>query len=107
ILLQKLKGITFGICSNTNISTTKSRKLNNNLPEGYDFQILSYEVGLLKPDREIFELVIEKSKCKPNEIIYADDNANKLYEAANLGIHTHVYTEFASFRNFCKNLGLY
>lgn len=35
--------------------------------------VLSYEVGALKPAREIFEAAIARAECRPEEIFFTDD----------------------------------
>jgi len=40
----------------------------------FDIVLASNEVGLRKPQREIFDLFVEKSKVNPREIIFIDDS---------------------------------
>lgn len=49
--------------------------------------VLSSEVGLRKPEKEIFELYLEKTKCKPQEAVFIDDEEKLLINARQLGIH--------------------
>lgn len=102
--LKDEKGIVLGICSNTDTSMNKSRALNDLSPKNFDFQVFSYKVGLQKPDANIFKIVVEKSKCRSEEIIYADDNPKTLVEAKLMGINTHIYESFESFYEFCIGL---
>lgn len=102
--LKKEYSILFGICSNTNMITTKSRLLNDNFPVNYDFQVLSHIVKYKKPQKEIFEIVIDKAGCRAEEIVYADDNPKTLPEAKELGINTHVYKDFARFKSYVEKL---
>lgn len=48
----------------------------------------SFEMGMRKPDREIFEKVIEDSELKPEETFYIDDGLKHTQTAKKLGIHT-------------------
>lgn len=48
----------------------------------------SYEVGLRKPDKEIFEKVLKENDLDPEETFYVDDSNKHLKAAAKLGIHT-------------------
>ena len=35
---------------------------------------LSHELGLIKPDREIYDHVVAELSCRPEEILFLDDN---------------------------------
>ena len=51
----------------------------------------SFELGLLKPDPQIYKTVREKLGCKFNEIIFIDDKKKNTDAAAALGIHTITF----------------
>jgi HAD superfamily hydrolase (TIGR01509 family) len=72
----------------------------------FDVAIFSYEVGVLKPERWIFEALVKKSACSPREILYADDTEEKLLWAQELGITTFVFTDFPSFTVALKKQGV-
>lgn len=48
---------------------------------------LSYEIGMRKPDRDIFEFVLEKNQLSAQETLFVDDVKENTDAAANLGIH--------------------
>ena len=54
--------------------------------DGFDPVVLSYEVGMMKPELDIYKLAIEKLKIKPEECIFIDDKEKNLVPAKNLGI---------------------
>jgi len=85
-LVKRLKeeGHTLCICSNN--FPTRIRELNKRFSflSLFDVVVLSYEVGVLKPDRKIFEALVEKAGCQPEEIVYADDKESSLPEAKKL-----------------------
>jgi putative hydrolase of the HAD superfamily len=54
---------------------------------GYlDRTFLSFETGLVKPDREAFELVTGTYKCRPEEVLFLDDTPSSISAAADYGI---------------------
>lgn len=53
--------------------------------EYFDELILSHEVHMTKPDKEIFQYAIKKAGCKPEEIIFIDDGLNNIRSARELG----------------------
>lgn len=51
----------------------------------------SHQVNLRKPDKEIFELVLNENNLNPAETLFLDDNLSNLEGAQLTGIHTfHV-----------------
>jgi HAD superfamily hydrolase (TIGR01549 family) len=73
-VLQKLKEkYRLGLVSNTDCFTIKPF-----FTEGYkqyfDVLAFSYELGILKPDRKIFELVLDGLQAKPEETLMVGDN---------------------------------
>ena len=49
-------------------------------------KIVSGEVHLRKPDREIFECAIERLQCKPEDCIFVDNSVKNLRVAEELGM---------------------
>lgn len=49
---------------------------------------LSYEMKMRKPDKEIFEFVLEENHLIPKESLFVDDTKENTEIAANLGIKT-------------------
>ena len=48
---------------------------------------LSYEMGIMKPERRIFEMMLKGENAKPEETVFIDDSAHNVQAAAALGIH--------------------
>jgi len=49
---------------------------------------LSYELGMRKPDREIFEYVVGERELRPSETLFIDDTPENTLSAESLGMHT-------------------
>ena len=49
---------------------------------------LSYEMGAIKPETEIYRMVLEATGIQPADTLFIDDNKNNLQAASLLGIHT-------------------
>lgn len=52
----------------------------------FDVFYLSHEMGMRKPDREIFEFVLDRNRLKAGETFFVDDLAENTDAAAQLGI---------------------
>ena len=50
---------------------------------------LSYELHLAKPQREIFEAVLQQADIKADETLFIDDSLKNCQAAEALGIHTY------------------
>ncbi|XP_030766024.1 rhythmically expressed gene 2 protein [Sitophilus oryzae] len=78
------KNIPMGVVSNFDprIHTILT---NMKLKDYFKFVISSYEVGVLKPNKEIFDLALEKSEenqIKPEECLHIGDKASLDYQGA-------------------------
>lgn len=54
----------------------------------FDKLYLSYEVGMRKPDAEIFEHVLNEQRLKPERSLFIDDTIIHIESARSLGIQT-------------------
>jgi epoxide hydrolase-like predicted phosphatase len=81
-------GYRVGLVSNTIPNTSKEIRHH----EGYgifEFVVLSHEVGVAKPDQEIFELALEHlNGILPSEIVFVDDQERCLVPARGMGMKT-------------------
>lgn len=52
----------------------------------FDGQIISCEVSLIKPEKEIYELLLERYNLEPEQTIFIDDRKQNVDAAAEIGI---------------------
>jgi HAD superfamily hydrolase (TIGR01493 family) len=64
----------------------------------FDDMVLSYQVGLAKPDRRIYELAANRLGLNPNECLFVDDNYGYLAGARETGMQTVEYNNFKQFK---------
>lgn len=65
----------------------------------FDVVVISGEVGLRKPEPEIFHLTSERLGLKPQQCVFVDDLRHNVEAAATLGwvgVHHRTYTETAA-----------
>lgn len=74
------------------------------LNELFDKLYLSYEMGLWKPDAEIYREVLRTNKLQPNEVIFFDDNLHNIESAKALGMQTILVDPPTSIIEYCKNI---
>lgn len=52
---------------------------------------LSFEIGLRKPEKEIYRYCLEKIACNESDIFFIDDNKDNINSANELGLKTFLY----------------
>jgi len=72
----------------------------------FDGILVSGEVGLIKPDPRIFELLIERFAIDPRRAVYIDDVETNVIAARPLGIHGIHFTTPAALRAELAELAL-
>jgi len=90
-VLDKLKenGYKIGLISNCFSEEVKVIRESILYPY-FDVAILSYEVGLVKPDRRIYELCVERLKVAPEECLYiGDGGCDELPAARSFGMNAY------------------
>jgi putative hydrolase of the HAD superfamily len=79
------------------VSLTNSTKLNDSIKIRQDayklfkLNVISYEVGARKPEKEIYEALLDKLEqlgIEPNQAVFVDDKEENLVVAKDLGINT-------------------
>lgn len=61
-------------------------------------RIVSGEVGLAKPDRRIFALLLRRLGKRPHEIVFIDDNIDNIEVALSMGIDAIHFTSAHALR---------
>jgi 2-haloacid dehalogenase len=68
--------------------------------------LVSGEVGMIKPDPEIYRLLCERFAILPADAVYIDDNERNAAAASALGMHGIHFTDPAALRRELAALGL-
>jgi HAD superfamily hydrolase (TIGR01509 family) len=87
----KTRDYKIGILSNYSI-TLREKLTRLNIIDLFDEVIISSEVGLQKPQPEIFEILFNKLRIKNNEMIFIDDTKRSLEGANKIGYIPVLYT---------------
>lgn len=102
----KEQGYKTCVCTNNNaIRLTRLSELYH-LQDDFDCIVSSHEVGYTKPSKEIFEELLRRLDVRPEELVYSDDNPERLMGANELGIQTFVFEDFAQFVKKLRELGV-
>jgi 2-haloacid dehalogenase/putative hydrolase of the HAD superfamily len=68
--------------------------------------VVSGDEGVIKPDRRIYEIVLERTGLSPVDLLFIDDSAANIAAAEALGFHTHHFTDPNLLRPVLKAHGL-
>ncbi|HUI07004.1 MAG TPA: HAD family phosphatase [Verrucomicrobiae bacterium] len=72
----------------------------------FDAQILSYEVGLLKPDPAIYELALRRCGLEASRVVFIDDLAANVEAARRVGLEGIQYQSADQVRVELTKLGV-
>ncbi len=97
---------TVGCLSNTNVVHWEDRVSTWGLVELFEYPILSFRLGCVKPDREIYELAVRAVGCPPNRILFLDDNEANVEAAREAGIQSSQVRGVSAARDALRRAGV-
>ncbi|MFZ2152568.1 MAG: HAD family hydrolase [Microgenomates group bacterium] len=74
--------------------------------DNFDAFALSYEIGINKPEKGLYEELVKKSGVAANEIALADDYEPSVAAAKEVGICAFVYKDFEQFLEELNKMGV-
>ena len=72
----------------------------------FDIVILSYKVGVRKPDPKIYQIAIDRLQMAPEEIIFVDNAQENFGEANKLGLKGILFKNVEQLKDELKHLGV-
>ncbi len=92
--IKKLKERRYHLYLLTNITEDSYHYINHliNIDKIFDGGIFSYQEHLIKPDENIYKLLLKKYHLKKEETIFFDDKKMNVDKANQLGIKSFVFT---------------
>ena len=86
-LIKQLKEAGYRLIVLSNMSKEYIAYLRKmNVYSAFDDEVISCEVGLIKPEKEIYSLLIERYNLDPAQTVFIDDRKENVLAAAELGI---------------------
>jgi putative hydrolase of the HAD superfamily len=95
-----------GLLSNAASSFLRDVLKEHGLTKYFDEIVFSSEVGMIKPNPEMFHHILEKMHVTPAETIFIDDNPNNIAGAEAIGITGIVFTTAAALKTSLDELGI-
>jgi 2-haloacid dehalogenase len=72
----------------------------------FDGSVISGQEGVIKPDRKIFEILLDRYALDPSRTVFIDDNPGNIAAAADLGMIALHFTDPRQLRLDLRALGL-
>jgi HAD superfamily hydrolase (TIGR01509 family) len=92
------KGIKTALLSNTGGESIRHYLDEQNLESLFDQMVLSFEVGMIKPNIGIYLLAAERLGIEPNEAMFIDDRSYNCDGAVLAGMQALLYTDFSQIK---------
>lgn len=77
-----------------------------NFDDYFDKVYYSCRIGMRKPDKEIFELVLKENDLKPEETVFIDDSIQHVKAAGECGINAYLLPKNMEVGTLLKELNL-
>ncbi len=87
-VLERMSGAgRLAMLSNTNALHIETLKMSSGVFAPFDDLFFSFELGLVKPDPQIFAAVCRKTGYPADQVLFFDDSATNVAAAARFGMH--------------------
>ena len=86
------KDYKIGLLSNAPSEFIRDILKQHDLEQYFDTIVISSEVGLIKPEPEIFHYILKQMDAPANETIFIDDNPHNVKAAEKVGIRGLLFT---------------
>lgn len=105
-LLKELKSMGYGIYGLTNWSAEKigCAFANYSFFSLFDGIVVSGVEKVVKPDRKIYEILLERYSLKPGECVFIDDNQDNVDMAKVLGINAIRFDNIGNVKEHLETL---
>lgn len=80
--------------------------IHQRLKSNFDFGYSSWELGLEKPNLEIYKKVLSLENLEPSEVIFIDDTEKNLAPAQSLGLNTILFENDARLISELRKISL-
>jgi putative hydrolase of the HAD superfamily len=92
------RGVRIGILSNLPSPLGTRLKSDRDFMSHFDHATLSFELGFVKPQREIYEHAVTGLGVKPEEALFLDDRPENVDGALAAGLQARLYTRWEDLR---------
>jgi HAD superfamily hydrolase (TIGR01509 family) len=98
LLLELKKSYKIGFISNTTVFESVILE-KWEIKDIFDATSFSWNLGIKKPTKEIFDITLEKLGIKPEEAVFIDDSEKNIIKAGEYGINTILFKSVDDLKN--------
>ncbi len=106
LVAEVRRQVPVGILSNTNALHWSSQPDADTIQAMVDHAFVSFQLGLVKPDRDIFEHAASTLAADPNAVVFLDDNQVNVDGARAAGFEAHLAIGPGQARSVLVELGV-
>ncbi len=97
-LALKRRGLLTAIVSNMGDSVHEHMVRELDWLSRFDVLVWSYQLGVVKPDREIYRYALERLGTQPGETLFIDDKAENVETAVAMGMKGMIFSDVEKLR---------
>lgn len=103
-MLRQLKeNYKIGLLSNSSVFDMKYMQRATHLLKYIDYPLFSFDVGKIKPNKELFRKMLKISKCKPEEaIMIGDKKTDDTVPAKKIGMNAILFKDYEQLKEDLK-----
>lgn len=107
-LLAELRDGDYRLYALSNWSAETFPNVRHRFPflDWFDDVVISGEVGVVKPEPEIYHLIRDRFQIEPSTTLFIDDSAANIAAAREAGFVVHHFQDPAGLRAYLEELGL-
>jgi putative hydrolase of the HAD superfamily len=98
-------GLRIGILSNLPHPIGQSLRATRGFLDPFDHVTFSCELGVIKPEREIYEHALRGLGVAAAEALFIDDREDNIVGARDVGLHAELFTTWEAFQEQARALG--
>lgn len=108
VLLRALRATGFPVyaLSNFGADTFARARNEHTFLDEFDRHFISGELGVLKPETRIYEIVEANTPYPPEALFFTDDNATNIAVAAQRGWQTHLFSGASGLKDALNQRGV-
>ena len=106
MLITLKKRYRLVLLSNTNVLHFAGLEAAYPLLRHFDANVLSFQVGMMKPDAEIYLIAAEVAQCPPAACLFIDDLPENVEGARQVGMQAVIFTSRPQLEKDFEKLGV-
>lgn len=106
--IDALKEAGYGVYGITNFTPAGYAQCYDSIAfiEKFDGTVFSFQEGFLKPEPEIYRVLLERYRLQPEECVFIDDTAENVRGAEAVGMSGIVFTDYEQAVSQLKSMGV-